>query len=220
MRACTQSRSCIATPRLFDQSPLGLCFSKKDGRIEAYFWKAGVLNKQQNVFMERNQISWMNSKLVSRDTAGYGKGIYAIEKIKKDETIVIFGGHVMTLDQEGKLEGNLSDYSLQIDDNLVIGPAFIDEVSEGEHFNHSCSPNAGFKGQIMLVAMRDINPEEEVAFDYAMVISGDLPYEMECLCASDNCRKKITHTDWKIPEIQERYKEYFQYYIQKKINVK
>ena len=34
--------------------------------------------------------------------------------------------------------------------------------------NHSCEPNAGLSGQVVLVAMRDIRDGEEILYDYAM----------------------------------------------------
>ena len=34
--------------------------------------------------------------------------------------------------------------------------------------NHSCEPNVGFAGDIVLVAMRDISPGEELTTDYAL----------------------------------------------------
>jgi len=34
--------------------------------------------------------------------------------------------------------------------------------------NHSCEPNVGFAGNVVLVAMRDIEAGEELTTDYAM----------------------------------------------------
>jgi uncharacterized protein len=168
--------------------------------------------------MERNQLTWINEKLETRNTVNYGKGIFCVEPVIKGEILATFGGHVMTIEQESLLEGNLSDYSLQISDDLVIGPAFEDEISAGEYFNHSCKPNAGFNGQIVLVAMRDIQKDEQISFDYAMVIAGPVPYEMSCECGEDICRNKITNLDWQLTELQSKYRGYFQPYIQNKIN--
>ena len=48
--------------------------------------------------------------------------------------------------------------------------------------NHSCDPNLAIQGQIVLVAMRDIAPGEELTIDWATTDDGD--YEMECRCGS------------------------------------
>lgn len=163
----------------------------------------------------------MNPKLEVKNTKKYGKGVFAKKNIKKDDALAIFGGYVFNASEEEKLPGNLSDYSLQISENLVIGPVNKDEINDSEAFNHNCDPNAGFKGQIFLVAMREIKKGEQITFDYAMVLSkaknAEL-YKMKCLCGSKECRGYITDNDWKNKKIQKKYKGYFQWYLQEKIN--
>lgn len=46
--------------------------------------------------------------------------------------------------------------------------------------NHSCEPNVGFAGNIVLVAMREIDAGEELATDYALF--DDYDGAMECRC--------------------------------------
>jgi len=92
-----------------------------------------------------------------------------------------------------------------------------------QHYvNHFCAPNAGFKGQIFMVAMRSILAGEEVTYDYAMVMhsnpESDTFFTMKCHCGQPNCRKIVTEDDWQIPELQHRYDGYFQWYLQEKIN--
>jgi hypothetical protein len=67
------------------------------------------------------------------------------------------------------------------------------------------------------VAMRDIAVDEEICFDYAMSDSSDYD-EFECGCGSPNCRKRISGSDWKKPELQKRYKGYFSPYLQQRID--
>ncbi len=88
------------------------------------------------------------------------------------------------------------------------------------NFNHSCNPNAGCKGTIFLIAMRNIRKDEEVTFDYAMDLHrtrGCKPHRLPCQCGEDNCRRVITDMDWRIPELQTRYRGYFQWYIEEAI---
>lgn len=88
--------------------------------------------------------------------------------------------------------------------------------------NHSCDPNAGFNGQIFMVAMRDIKKDEEIVYDYAMLMHANKRsnsyFKMKCKCGSKMCRGFITENDWKISELQKRYDGYFQWYLQEKIN--
>jgi len=88
---------------------------------------------------------------------------------------------------------------------------------DGDYVNHCCNPNAGLSGQIALVAMRDIQPGEEICFDYAM--SDTRPYdEFACDCGAPNCRRHVTGSDWQLPELQKRYAGYFAPHVQRKID--
>ncbi|MFA5993403.1 MAG: SET domain-containing protein [Parcubacteria group bacterium] len=170
----------------------------------------------------KKDFSWINSSLEVRDIAECGKGVFALSDIKKDELLAIFGGYVMDVREEDDLPEYMNDYALQIHENFVLGIIKEEEIFDTDFFNHSCDPNAGFGGQIFLVAMRNIEAGEEVVFDYAMVLHksrGVKAYEMKCLCKKDNCRGVITENDWKIPQLQKKYNGYFQHYLQKKINI-
>jgi hypothetical protein len=72
----------------------------------------------------------------------------------------------------------------------------------------------------MLVAMKTINGGVEITFDYAMVLhrsTGCPPYRMECRCGSPHCRGVITDEDWRLLDLQQRYKGWFTWYLQEKI---
>jgi len=169
----------------------------------------------------KNTLSWISPKIGIKDTKKYGMSIFSKEKINKEEIISIFGGYVMEIKKEEELNSKISDYGLQINENLVLGIKKENEIEPACFFNHSCNPNAGFKGQIFLVAMRDIEKNEEIAFDYAMVLhqsDNAKLYKLKCLCGADNCRGYVTENDWKLPELQKKYDGYFQWYLQEKIN--
>ncbi len=162
----------------------------------------------------------MNPKLEAFKTPATGMGVFSISDIKKDEVLAVFGGYVMTLKEEASLPKKISDLAHQISDDFVIGINDKGHYGPSDCFNHSCEPNAGFDGQIFFVAMRDIKPEEQITFDYAMTIGGKEPYMLECLCGAKNCRKIITNNDWKNRMLQKKYAGYFQWYIAKLINKK
>lgn len=164
---------------------------------------------------------WLNPKVSPGDAGDRGEGYFAIEDLKKDERILVIGGYIMTVEEEANLPGKSHDNGVQITEDLVICTTPEDEWAGINFLNHSCEPNAGFKGQIFLVAMKDIARGEEVTIDYAMVVSRSsqgTPYALDCLCKSADCRKEITDEDWKNPELQEKYKGYFQQYLEEKIN--
>jgi uncharacterized protein len=164
--------------------------------------------------------SWLNPHLERGCSDTQGWGIFARADIRKDERLAIFGGKIMLIDEMYQIPENMQRYTMQIEERLVLGPA--GPVPEDtDFFNHSCDPNSGFKGQVFLVALRDIKAGEEITFDYCMTVSesvgSDMIFEMKCSCGSPRCRKIITEQDWTIPELQVRYKGYFSQYIQDKI---
>lgn len=167
--------------------------------------------------------SWLNPKLeVRKDPCGQA-GIFAQEPLWKGEKLAVFGGHVMLISEEPEFStGN--DYALQIDEQFVLGTRHEHEIEDNDFFNHSCSPNTGFAGSIILVAMRAIAPNEQITFDYAMCLHASrwrqMPYRMKCSCGAKTCRSFVTEDDWRNPELRHRYKGYFSGYIQKKIDKK
>lgn len=170
-----------------------------------------------------NKNNWLSPKLEVRKSKIKGNGVFAKENILQGTRLAIFGGKLMFIDEIKNLSGHLKDYTMQIEERFVLGPSLDEtELDETNFFNHSCEPNSGFKGQIFLVAMKDIKKNEEITFDYAMVVSesvgSDIVFEMECNCGSINCRKKITENDWKLPDIRKKYNGFFSQYLQEKLN--
>jgi len=167
-----------------------------------------------------NTYSWLHPDLEKRCSPTQGCGVFATADVKKGERVAIFGGKIMLIDDMYKMPAEIQHLPMQIEERFVLGPP--GSVPEDtEFFNHSCCPNSGFKGQIFLVAMRDIKAGEEITFDYAMTVSesvgSDMVFCMKCSCGSSLCRGTITEQDWMLPELQVRYNGYFSPYIQEKI---
>jgi uncharacterized protein len=180
-----------------------------------------MMIKTDSKYISKRTFSWVNQKVEIKDTRKYGIGAFAKEKILKDEKIVMFGGHVMTREEENLTPEEIYDNAIQIDEDLVIGAKTKDEIEDGSMFNHSCNANSGIRGQILLVAMRDILNGEQITFDFGTVLyhkDGIKPYKLKCLCGEDECRGTITDDDWKKTSVQEKYKGYFPLHIQDKID--
>jgi hypothetical protein len=163
--------------------------------------------------------SWHHPKLFVAPTH-IGLGVFTRQKIKRGCIVARLGGRVMSLKDESQLPDQLRDVCHQIDENYVYGPNNIQDIELTDHFNHSCDPNCGFKGQIFIVAMRDIAKGEELNFDYAMVLGSKTRYRLTCKCGSKNCRRTVTCNDWKLKKLQKAYKGFFQWYIEEKIKLK
>ena len=145
-----------------------------------------------------------------------GWGVFAQMPVRKGELLVLWGGRIIDESELDPTMPNFSQRVLQIEEGLfLLAP---ESLEPSDRFNHSCCPNAGFTGQIGLVAMRDIEPGEEVCFDYAMC--DGTPYdEFICSCESETCRGNITGEDWKRPELRERYAGYYMPYLQRRIDM-
>lgn len=157
---------------------------------------------------------WFNPKITIRKSNIHGQGIFAKENILKGEIVLISGGIVIQkkdLNNYQKLNGNLG---LQIDDNFYIAPISRKEIRNGG-VNHSCDPNIGFDGDILLRAIKDIPKGEECTVDYCMCYT-ELQ-NFSCKCISKKCRKNITGNDWKNKDLQKKYRDYFINFLKSKI---
>jgi hypothetical protein len=162
--------------------------------------------------------NWISPALAAVNLVGNGLGVVAIEDVNAGELLVVYGGKIITLEEFDALSDEMQHYPYQVSDELFISPAGIQDIGLGERINHSCNPNAGFRGSIHLIAIRDIRAGEAVTFDYATCVAADDDaFRMECRCGEDNCRKIITGQDWQKKEIQARLFPYFQPFIQDKI---
>ncbi len=160
-------------------------------------------------------ISWCSPKTERRATPPYGDGLFAAQKIAKGELLAVWGGVIVSTAELHTLPQYVQDRAIQVEDDHHLCSGQIDD--DADCVNHSCNPNAGLQGQITLVAMRDIEPGEEICFDYAMS-DGHPSYYLPCQCGASECRHAATGNDWQLPELQKRYKGYFSPYLQRRID--
>jgi hypothetical protein len=93
-------------------------------------------------------------------------------------------------------------YALYLADGVLY-----DLVDQTRWINHSCDPNASVRvkllgvdaAQAAFVAVRDIAPDEEIFFDYALPIDEAVP----CACGSSKCRGFIVDAD-ELPRLRQR----------------
>lgn len=162
-------------------------------------------------------MSFLSPKTEVRASRIQGRGLFARELIARGEIVAIKGGHIFDGKMLRSLQPLLGPAEIQIADDLYIGPTTTENREGSMIFsNHSCDPNIGVQGQIIFVAMRDIQAGEELTHDWATTDCDD--YEMPCNCGAVDCRKIITGQDWMKPELQEKYKGYFSWYLERKIS--
>ena len=112
------------------------------------------------------------------ETGKYGKSLYAKRDFKKDEVVFVAFGPLV---KEPTIYTIPIEWGLWID---LTRP----EGNLSQYLCHSCEPNLGFKERTLLVAMRDIKKDEEVAIDYAMIVPeyGEKFAETEAHCHWEN----------------------------------
>ena len=166
---------------------------------------------------KRNASSYRSIKTEIRKSDTEGRGLFAKEPIWKGEIVSVRGGHILSRQMASEIKKPDGYWGYPIADEFVLAPLDTQEVEDVMMFlNHSCEPNVGILGQIVFVAMRDIDRDEELTIDYAMFGADKEP--MQCNCSASDCRGLITDSDWKITKLQKKYKGYFSSYIQLKIN--
>ncbi len=160
---------------------------------------------------------WVTPKAEARKSPIHGTGVFAKEKIKKGEVVAVLGGVIVPKWEIEEYWKKMGHVGIQINDDFYIVPTTREELDQVGVFNHSCDPNIGFRDSLTLVAIRDIEPGEELVFDYAFSESNPRYPPFKCNCGSPNCRGWITPDDWKRPEIWEKYFDYFSPYLKEKI---
>jgi len=158
--------------------------------------------------------NWLNPKAQARPAGDKGWGSFAIEPIAAGETVTAFGGWVVDRATLSAMNPDRQSRSIQVDDDLYLVSSDMPEP--GDMLNHSCEPNCGLSGSILLIAMRDIEPGEEITFDYAMCDASDYD-EFACMCGQPACRQLVTGADWRDPVIQAKYAGWFSPYLTKRI---
>jgi len=142
-------------------------------------------------------------KVDVREAGNKGKGVFAVENIKQ-------GDHILDIDDTHVIdtEEDLPEEEREHIDYLAKG--MVHMQSPEVYINHSCNPNVYVRtvdGVRKLFAMKDILPDDEIAYDYA--INGDYGWGARCGCGSDNCRGILDNNFWHLSI--ERQKEYLPY---------
>jgi SET domain-containing protein len=157
---------------------------------------------------------WVSPKVKAVKSRIHGWGAVATGHISKGEIVVVVGGVIVPTSQITDYRQKMDHIGIQIDDGFFVVPTSRKEAEDTAVPNHSCEPNIGIKDTIKYVAIRDILPGEELFLDYAFMESFFEPFK--CNCGSKTCRKIITPDDWKNPELQRKYREFFSDYLKRK----
>ncbi len=167
--------------------------------------------------------SYLSPKCQARRSAIGGLGIFAEKEIVKDEIIAIWGGKIYSqedLEQLSVFNPSLLIHPLSIAEGFYMGPTDPSRPPEpSDYFNHSCEPNAGVKGQIILVARTLIVPDEEICFDYETTENqSSIGMGFTCHCGHSSCKHEINGIRWNKVDFHKKNREYISWYLQKKFD--
>lgn len=163
-----------------------------------------------------NDITYRSPKTEVRESRIHGRGLFAKAPIAQGEIVAVKGGYIVSKERWTELEREQGSAEIQIAEDLFIAPVQKDHRDGSMLYsNHSCEPNMGIQGQIVFVSMRDVATGEELTHDWAT--TDDQEYEVECHCGTLSCRGVLTGKDWMRKDLQEKYKGWFCWFLQRKI---
>lgn len=120
-----------------------------------------------------------------KDAGVKGKGLFSKKAFKKGGLVFLMDGPTRFFKAETPEECYIYPDWYSVGKNIWIEPApFFN------HINHSCNPNLGLRTSREFVARRDIEPGEELNFDYSST-DDELPWVMNCSCGEASCRKEV-----------------------------
>ena len=119
-----------------------------------------------------------------------GKGCFATRLFPRGRKIAEYAGELITArEAERRAKTRLKHRICAIDYDYSLDGS---HGGNGTHYiNHSCRPNCYMRvtsGHILFMALRDINPGEEITCDY---VSTHHPDTYRCRCKAEGCRGTI-----------------------------
>lgn len=131
-------------------------------------------------------------RLSVRKTSDKGVGVYADATYAKGETLLKFGGSLLTREEVPHPLAPEQDHYLQIGPSMYLGPS----GNVDDFINHSCEPNSKVvvdDNRAWLVAINPIAVDEEVTFDYSTTSTETFDrWSLQCCCKSSQCRGRIS----------------------------
>jgi uncharacterized protein len=118
-----------------------------------------------------------------------GLGLFATKPIKRDACIATYRGRRIPTEESDRREARGARYMFELNKRWVIDGSPRWNVAR--YINHSCRPNAkpvGRRGGIVIVAIRRIELDEEITYDYGRDYLKSFLADGGCRCAA--CRKK------------------------------
>lgn len=146
-------------------------------------------------------VSGKDRPYVVKGSKIHGRGVFATRRIEAGTKITEYKGKRITSDQAAeqhalKEENCFHTFFFSLEDGRVIDGA--DGGNSSRWINHACEPNCEATetdGRVFLYALRDIEPGEELGYDYGLIIderhTPALKRAYACRCGAASCRKTM-----------------------------
>jgi hypothetical protein len=118
-----------------------------------------------------------------------GLGLFATRPIKRGVYIAAYRGRRISTEEADRREARGARYQFELNKRWTIDGS--PRWNLARYINHSCRPNAkpvGRRGGIVIVAVRRIEPGEEITYDYGREYLKHFLENGGCRCAA--CRRK------------------------------
>lgn len=174
-----------------------------------------------NVAMSKTprETTWVHRHLAVRDSRIEGQGLFANAALPADVIVIRLAGRLVSSEELARLieDANADPsaayvHALRIDENahLVIPSGSM------VHFgNHSCDPNLWHVGAYEIAARRSVAAGEELTIDYGTQSAEG--FSMRCCCGSPLCRGVVSGDDWRLPALQDRYRNHWVLELERRI---
>jgi len=157
---------------------------------------------------------WVHAAAETRPSDIAGRGLFTSADLPSGTVVSRLGGRLVdtaTLHDLTSGEDCVDTVVVAEDRHLLLAPG-INRLG-----NHACDPNLGWVDEYTLATVVDVGAGAELLVDYAMSIV-DPDWILRCHCASYRCRQMIEGTDWRIPQLQQRYDGWWTPYVQRLVD--
>lgn len=137
-------------------------------------------------------------KLVVRRSGVHGKGVFAAASIKAGDRLFEYKGERISWKEALRRHPHNPDepnhtFYFALEDGRVIDGNV--NGNSARFINHSCAPNCEaeeIEGRVFIYALRDLAADEEVFYDYGLVLDArhtkKVKQEYACRCGARKCR--------------------------------
>jgi len=142
---------------------------------------------------KKRKIRKRTAQIEVRESGVHGRGVYATQLISQGTRIIEYTGQRVSWEAAPDDDNDPHTFNFGLENGEVINAEI--GGNDARWINHSCDPNCEAieeDDSIFIYAMRDIQPGEELFYDYAMEIDEPITEKSKkkfaCHCGRSNCR--------------------------------